>query len=327
MLQARRFLPYLMNCQEVEINMPKIGLVTGCAGFIGSHLCERLLAEGWDVIGLDDMSAGNMENLANVINNKKFRLVKADVTKPEQIDPSIFKNVDCVFHHAGKKMAFSVKNPRDDLLGNVYGTLNMLMFAAENGAKKFIMASTIAVYGSPEKPPSYENSQIIPTAPYGVSKFACEEYCRLWYREHKLPVIIFRYASVYGPRQATNVGAVTIFITKILKGEPITIYGDGSHTRPFTYVEDVVRANIAAANSDDKKILGETFNVGANRSVSLAELVETISKKLKKKANVVNAPDRPGEIQHMAPDISKIKKMMKFEPAFSLDEGIAKTVE
>lgn len=302
-------------------------MVTGAAGFIGSHLVEQLLIEGWTVIALDDLSTGNLDNLSIALKNEHFHFVKADVTKLEQIDPLLFKDLDCVFHLAGKKMAFSVKFPREDLYANVTGTLNMLILAAEHGVKRFIISSTIAVYGDPEKPPSNESSAIVPTTPYGVSKFAAEEYCRLWFRQHKLPVVVLRYASVFGPRQAVNVGAVTVFLSKILNDEFITVYGDGSFTRPFTYVGDVVRANILAATAETKTVLGETFNVGSNRSVSIMELINTLGLKLNKKPKINFVPPRLGELQHMAADIGKIRKVLKFETAFSFEEGIARTVD
>src|SRR3989344_4953137 len=223
--------------------MTKTALVTGSAGFIGSHICDRLLSEGWKIIGIDDLSAGKKENFSHLYENKNFEFFESDVTNPEELKKNIPKEIDCIFHEAGKKMAFSDKNPREDLLTNIYGTLNMLMFAQEIKAKRFIFASTIAVYGNPEKIPATEESPLIPTTPYGVSKMACEEYCRLWFKRYNLPTIILRYGSVFGPRQALNVGAAPIFISKIMNNEPITMFGDGSNTRPFTYVGDVVKAN------------------------------------------------------------------------------------
>ncbi len=307
--------------------MAKLGLVTGCAGFIGSHLCDRLISDGWEVIGLDDLSAGNMENIAHLKGNRKFTFVNADTTDPKALEKISFKGIDCIFHHAGKKMVFSVKQPREDLLTNISGTLNMLMWAGANGAKRFIMASSIAVYGNPKSPPSAEDSAIAPTNPYGVSKRSCELYCRLWHSQYGLPVIIFRYASVYGPRQALNVGVVNAFIQKIRNGETVTVFGDGSNTRPFTYVSDIVEANILAANTSDTPLFGQIFNVSMDKSVSVNEMVEAISSKMKKTPKVVHENERVGEIKHMVADISKIRRLLKFEPKVSVKEGIARTVE
>lgn len=307
--------------------MSKLGLVTGCAGFIGSHLCDRLISDGWDVIGLDDLSAGSMENIAHLKGNGKFRFFSADVADPKSLEALKFGGVDCVFHHAGKKMVFSVKQPREDLLTNISGTLNMLMWAGANGAKRFIMASSIAVYGNPKSPPSSEGSAIAPTNPYGVSKRSCELYCQLWHSQYNLPVIIFRYASVYGPRQALNVGVVNAFIQKIRDGQTVTIFGDGSNTRPFTYVSDIVEANILAANTTDTSLFGQIFNVSMDKSVSVNEMVEAISSKMKKTPQVVHEKERTGEIRHMVADIAKIRKALKFEPKVSVKEGIARTVE
>lgn len=307
--------------------MGKKGVVTGCAGFIGSHLCERLLSEGWKVVGFDNLSTGNKGNMSGFIGNPNFHFFEGDITKAEDPAKMAFKNIDCVFHHAGKKMVFSVKQPREDLLTNAYGTLNMLKWASENNAKRFIMASTIAVYGNPNEPQSTEESEIKPSNPYGVSKYACEEYCRLWHRQYGLPVIIFRYASVYGPRQAVNVGVVNTFIQKIRANEPITIYGDGSSTRPFTYVADVVQANILAAGASGASVLGEAFNVAMNRSASISELISTIAGKMKKEPKIIREKERAGEMKHMAASIEKIRERLHFEPSTSIQEGISRTVD
>ncbi len=305
----------------------KIGLVTGAAGFIGSHLCDRLLADGWKVVGLDDLSAGNMENLFLAQKNPNFSFVHADINKPEELEKLELMDVDCVFHHAGKKMVWSVQFPREDLLTNSYGTLNMLIWSAQNRAKRFILASTIAVYGDPKHPPSTEDSPLVPTNPYGVSKHACEEYCRLWHRAYGVPVVVFRYASVYGPRQALNVGVVNAFIDKIKNNKPITVFGDGNSTRPFTFVDDVVQANILAANTTDASVLGDTFNVSSGDSVSIKRLIDAISSKMKKKPEVIFQAERTGEIKHMACDTQKIKKRLGFEPSVSVEEGISRTVD
>ncbi|MEK6958083.1 MAG: NAD-dependent epimerase/dehydratase family protein [archaeon] len=307
--------------------MGKIGLVTGCAGFIGSHLCERLLSEGWKVMGLDNLSTGNRGNMSQFIGNPNFDFFEGDITKTGDLEKMAFKGIGCVFHHAGKKMVFSVKQPREDLLTNIYGTLNMLKWASDNSARRFIMASTIAVYGSPKEARSTEESEIVPTNPYGVSKYSCEEYCRLWHRQYNLPAIIFRYASVYGPRQAVDVGVVNTFIQKIRAGEPITVYGDGSSTRPFTFVADVVQANLLAANTDDTSVFGETFNVAMGQSVSISQLIGTISDKMKKKPKINHEKERPGEMKHMVAGIEKIKKRLNFEPTTSIQEGISRTVD
>src|SRR3989344_2268115 len=307
--------------------MGKKGVVTGCAGFIGSHLCERLLSEGWKVVGFDNLSTGNKGNMSGFIGNPNFHFFEGDITKAEDPAKMAFKNIDCVFHHAGKKMVFSVKQPREDLLTNAYGTLNMLKLASENNAKRFIMASTIAVYGNPNEPQSTEESEIKPSNPYGVSKYACEEYCRLWHRQYGLPVIIFRYASVYGPRQSVNVGVVNTFIQKIRANEPITVYGDGGSTRPFTFVADVVEANILAANTNDNSVFGETFNVAMAQSVSINQLVGAISDKMKKKPEIIHEKERAGEMKRMVASIEKIGKRLGFRPAIAIKEGISRTVD
>ncbi len=302
-------------------------MVTGAAGFIGSHLCDRLLADGWQVVGLDDLSAGTMENLSEAKKNPNFSFVQADINKPEDLQKIKLQNIDCVFHHAGKKMVWSVKFPREDLLTNAYGTLNMLLWSSQNKAQRFILASTVAVYGEPKTPPSKEDSPIAPTNPYGISKYTCEEYCRLWHCIQGLPVVTFRYASVYGPRQALNVGVVNAFIDKIRNNQPLTVFGDGESTRPFTFVDDIVNANLLAADTQDPRVLGETFNVSSGESVSVNRLIEIISKKLGKTPKIVREKERVGEMKHMACDIEKIKKTMGFKPRVLIAEGLGQTVD
>jgi len=279
------------------------------------------------VIGLDNLSTGKMDNVGQLMGNPNFVFIEGDVTKPEDLEKIGSGGIDCIFHHAGKKMVFSVKQPREDLLTNIYGTLNMLKWASDNKAGRFIFASTIAVYGNTKEPLSTEESEILPTNPYGVSKYSCEEYCRLWHRQYNLPAVIFRYASVYGPRQAVDVGVVNTFIQKIRAGEPITVYGDGGSTRPFTFVADVVQANLLAANTNDNSVFGETFNVAMAQSVSINQLVGAISDKMKKKPKIIHEKERAGEMKRMVASIEKIGKRLGFRPAIAIKEGISRTVD
>ena len=279
------------------------------------------------MIGLDNLSTGKMDNVGQLMGNPNFVFIEGDVTKPEDLEKIGSGGIDCIFHHAGKKMVFSVKQPREDLLTNIYGTLNMLKWASDNKAGRFIFASTIAVYGNTKEPLSTEESEILPTNPYGVSKYSCEEYCRLWHRQYNLPAVIFRYASVYGPRQAVDVGVVNTFIQKIRAGEPITVYGDGGSTRPFTFVADVVQANLLAANTNDNSVFGETFNVAMAQSVSINQLVGAISDKMKKKPKIIHEKERAGEMKRMVASIEKIGKRLGFRPAIAIKEGISRTVD
>src|SRR3989344_6851639 len=268
-----------------------------------------------------------MDNVGQLMGNPNFVFIEGDVTKPEDLEKIGSGGIVCIFHHAGKKMVFSVKQPREDLLTNIYGTLNMLKWASDNKAGRFIFASTIAVYGNTKEPLSTEESEILPTNPYGVSKYSCEEYCRLWHRQYNLPAVIFRYASVYGPRQAVGVGVVNTFIQKIRAGEPITVYGDGGSTRPFTFVADVVQANLLAANTNDNSVFGETVNVAMAQSVSINQLVGAISDKMKKKPKIIHEKERAGEMKRMVASIEKIGKRLGFRPAIAIKEGISRTVD
>lgn len=302
----------------------KIGVVTGCAGFIGSHLCDALLARGWRVVGIDDLSSGSRDNISHLASNRQFRFVRARVEKPDELEPRLFKGATCVFHLAGKKMVFSVSHPREDLLTNVYGTLNALMAATEGGARRFIVASSSAVYGDAVTVPSPEDSPRVPTNPYGVSKYAAEEYCRLWNRKYGLPAVVLRYSNVYGPRQALNVGVVGVFATQILQGRPLTIYGDGSQVRCLTYVGDVVEATLRAATSP--RAPGEAFNVSSNERTTILGLVRLLGRLLKREPELVFEPPRKGEMRATIPDIRKMKRLLGFSPRVSLGEGLKRTI-
>lgn len=304
----------------------KVGLVTGCAGFIGSHLCDSLVKKGWEVVGVDDLSTGGRGNIAHLLSHKRFRFVRADVIRPGQLKPQWFKGVDCVFHLGGRKMVFSVEHPQEDLLTNIYGTLNLLIQSAESGVGRFILASSSAVYGEPVSVPTSEDAPILPTNPYGVSKFAAEEYCRLWHRKYGLPTIVLRYSNVYGPRQALNVGVVPAFVTRILQDRPITIHGDGSQLRCLTYVQDVVDATLLAASTRNPRALGEAFNAVSNAKISVLKIAQIIAKKLNRELKIEYQPLKKGAIKQMFPDIRKIRRILNFTPRISLEEGLLRTI-
>ncbi len=278
------------------------------------------------MIGVDDLSTGNRENISHLLSHKRFRFVRADVTRPGQLKAELFDGVDCVFHLGGKKMVFSVEEPREDLLTNIYGTMNMLIQSAENRVGRFIFASSSAVYGEPVSVPTSESAPIQPTNPYGVSKFSAEEYCRLWHRKYGLPTIVLRYSNVYGPRQALNVGVVPVFVTRILQDSPVTVYGDGSQLRCLTYVQDVVDVTLLAASTQNPRALGEVFNAASNAKVSVLQIAKTIARKLNRELKIEYRPPKKGEIRQMFPDVRKIRRILGFTPRVSLEEGLTRTL-
>lgn len=297
-------------------------LVTGAAGFIGSHLCDRLVAEGWEVVGMDDLSGGSLANVAQ-LEGKRFHFMKGDISEPAACEKAMV-GVDVVFHNAARKMVTSIADPRGDALTNAYGALNLLVAAQAAKVKRFVYASTGSVYGEPTVFPYDEEHAKKPRSPYGVSKYAAELYCNLWKELHGLDTVVLRYFNVYGPRQGYNVGVIPIFAKRMLGGERPTIFGDGTQTRSFTYVEDVVAANLLAART---KAVGEAFNVSSGVRVSLNELVEMLNKRLGTRLAPRYEAWRAGDIKQVWPDVRKAERVLGFKAKWSFEKGLAETVE
>ncbi len=251
----------------------KRALVTGGAGFIGSHLAEGLLDRGLEVVSLDDYSAGKRENHAHLDGRPGFTAVACDITDQQRL-PAAFAGVDIVFHNAASKKTVCLKDPRRDLQVNAAGTFNLLELAVKHGVKKFVHASTGSVYGEPLYTPQDESHPLSPVSYYGVSKLAGERYVHLFHKIHGLDTTILRYFHVYGPRQESNEfgGVVAIFIRNMIRGERPVIYGDGTQQRSFTYVGDVVRANLLTAA--DPRARGEVYNCASGLKVTVRELCE-----------------------------------------------------
>lgn len=298
-------------------------LVTGCAGFIGSHLTERLLKEGFEVIGIDCFtdyySRENKEkNIDNALKNKNFTFIEEDILSLEE-----FPEVDYVFHEAaqagvrkswGKDFEIYTRN-------NVLATQKLLEYYKHKRIKKFIFASSSSVYGDAELPMK-ENSLLKPVSPYGVTKLAAENLCYLYYKNYKLPTISLRYFTVYGPRQRPDM-AIHKFVKAILNDEEITVYGDGEQTRDFTFIDDVIEANLLAANSNFK---GEVFNVGGGTRISVNELIKKIEKITQKKANVRYHENQKGDVRDTLADTRKATEL-EWKPKVKIEDGLKKFVE
>jgi dTDP-glucose 4,6-dehydratase len=306
-------------------------LVTGGAGFIGSHIVDRLLSEDFEVTAYDDMSFGRPENLSQNKCRKEFHFVRGDIRDCKLLRNTL-KNVDAVFHEAALvSVARSIKEPllTNDL--NIVGTLNVLKAASDQGVKRFVFASSAAVYGNTPSKKISEDVAPNPVSPYGVSKVTGELYAKYFYKVHGLETVSLRCFNAYGPRQTLDSqspysGVITIFLNKLLSGVSPTIFGDGEQTRDFVYVEDVVQANMLALNS--KNAAGEIFNVGNGVSVSVNEVAETLNNILKKKhLKTVHVSPRRGDIRHSCADITKAKETLGYKPNFSFEEGIRKLVE
>jgi nucleoside-diphosphate-sugar epimerase len=306
-------------------------LVTGGAGFIGSHLVDRLLREGFEVTVLDNLTSGNMQNMPSDCAEGDFRFVKGDIRDLSLVRETT-KDIDVVFHQAAfVSVTLSVKNPLLANDVNVSGTLNLLKASLDSGVKRFVFASSAAVYGETPSPMKGEDLIPQPSSPYGVSKLAAEGYVRSFYTVYGLETVSLRYFNVYGPRQSFDIdcaygGVITIFLNRLLRDMSPMIFGDGEQTRDFVYVGDVVESNILALGC--KNAAGDFFNIGTNERISV-NLVAKVLKHLLKKEDVKNvyADPRPGDIQHVYADTTKAKRILGYSPEFSLEEGLAELIK
>tara|TARA_B100000686_G_scaffold352285_1_gene453750 strand:+ start:1620 stop:2633 length:1014 start_codon:yes stop_codon:yes gene_type:complete len=292
-------------------------LVTGGAGFIGSHLVDRLLSEGHEVIVLDDFSSGKISNLKSACTSSKLNVIDADITKQESICP-YFKNIDWVFHLAGKAdIVPSIESPVKYHHANVEGTISVLESARTHKVKRFIYTASSSCYGISKQIPTTENAPLIPEYPYALTKYIGEQYAMHWSRVYYMPVISLRLFNVYGPRSrstAGNYGAVFgVFLAQKIAGKPFTIVGDGSQTRDFTFVSDVVDGFMKSIQSS---ITSEIFNIGSGNTYSINYLVKLLGGKS------VHIPKRPGEPDSTFANISKIKKSLKWKPIVPFEHGV-----
>ncbi|ASI98618.1 SDR family oxidoreductase [Thermococcus celer] len=297
----------------------KLIVVTGGAGFIGSHIAWELVKDN-EVIIIDNLYTGKEENVP-----PGAKLVRADIRDYDAI-AELISHADYVFHEAAQvSVVESVRDPVFTEEVNVLGTINVLRALLE-GHGKLIFASSAAVYGDNPNLPLRETERPRPLSPYGVTKWAAEEYLRVFHELYGLPVVALRYFNVFGPRQGANqyAGVISIFINRALGNEPLVIFGDGKQTRDFVYVKDVVRANVLVAES--RRSNGRVFNVATGRATSVLELATKIIEITGANTSIIFDKPRPGDIRHSLADISEIRKL-GFEPEFSLEEGLKRTVE
>jgi UDP-glucose 4-epimerase len=296
-------------------------LVTGGAGFIGSHLCELLLAKGHEVVALDSLACGRLANLRDFERNPGFRFVQADVRDVEAMKPA-FAGTDWVFHLAGlADIVPSIEQPSQYYSTNVTGTFNVLECARAAGVKRLVYAASSSSYGIPDAYPTPELSPIRPQYPYALTKHMGEELALHWAQTYKLPALSLRLFNVYGPRSRTTgaYGAVFgVFLAQKLNGKPYTVVGDGKQTRDFTYVTDVAEAFIAAAASS---LTGEAMNVGSGNHYSVNRLVELLG------GPVVYIPKRPGEPDCTFADTTRIRQRLGWAPKVSFEEGVKRMLE
>jgi UDP-glucose 4-epimerase len=302
----------------------KKAIVTGGAGFIGSHLAERLIELGYQAVIIDDLSSGKMGNMEKVLSGKKAEFVQGNISDLSLLK-RLFKNANYVFHLAAiTSVPRSIENPQASHEVNVNGTLNVLLAARDNSVRKVVLASSAAVYGDTPSLPQSEDMMPRPLSPYAVAKLVGEYYCQVFTRIYSLPTVCLRYFNVYGPRQDVNSAYAAVipkFIQEVRRGNPPIIFGDGEQTRDFAFVKDVVEANVMAAQSDITGI----FNIGGGESVTINRLAELIVELVGSKVKPIHREPRPGDIKYSLADTSRAKAF-GYKPEFDLKEGLAETI-
>ncbi|RLG42750.1 MAG: nucleoside-diphosphate sugar epimerase [Thermoproteota archaeon] len=302
-------------------------LVSGGAGFIGSHIVELLLSrnEVERVLVLDNFFTGKLDNLKPFLKDQRLKIVRGDIRNRDLVK-KLIKEVDFVFHQAAiVSVPLSIKEPELTNDVNVNGTINLLEAALDSDIERFVYASSCAIYGNPDSLPIREESRIDPLSPYAASKLAAESYCRAFYQSYGLKTVCLRYFNVYGPRQAGGAysGVISIVMRQILEGKSLTIRGDGSQTRDFVFVKDVAEANLLASERDEA--VGKVFNIGTGKAITIKELAEIISSITGRNTGIKYVPMLKGEVLHSVADITLARRVLGYNPKFTLEEGLRRT--
>jgi UDP-N-acetylglucosamine/UDP-N-acetyl-alpha-D-glucosaminouronate 4-epimerase len=301
-------------------------LVTGGGGFIGSHLAERLLSDGHEVRVLDNFATGRRENLITFADD--LELVEGDIQSYERVHTAV-RGCDYVFHQAAlPSVPRSVQDPLTSNASNVIGTLNVLLASRDCEVRRVIFASSSSIYGRNPELPKRETLATLPISPYAVAKLAGEGYCRSFSEVYGLDTVALRYFNVFGPRQdplSQYAAVVPNFIVAALNGRPPVVHGDGEQTRDFTFIENVIAANVAAMNAID--VSGEALNIACGDRVSLNGLLDELGAVLGVTLSPEYTPPRPGDIRDSLADISKAQRLLGYSPSVDLAEGLARTAE
>jgi len=300
-------------------------LITGGAGFIGSHIVEALFKQEHEIIILDNLFSGNIENIQPFLQKKNVEFVKGSITDLPLLRKT-FKGVDGIFHEAAiASVHQSVLNPLNTHDVNSTGTLHVLLAAEECGVKKVILASSAAIYGDHPLLPKREDMIPMPLSPYAVSKLTGEYYCSVFSQLYSIQTVSLRYFNVFGPRQDPSSeysGVISKFIAQVKQNKPITIFGDGEQTRDFVFVSDVVSANISAMQSQVQGV----FNVGCGMQTSLNKLADLLKNIAGRDVPIIYEPPRDGDIKKSFADISRAREMLGYEPEYTVREGLERTV-
>ena len=305
-----------------------IHLITGVAGFIGSSIARALLEQGEQVRGIDNLATGKRENIAEIGNRIDFR--EADLLDLEAMKRAC-QGVECVFHQAAiPSVPKSVLDPLGSNQANVDGTVNILIAARDAKVRRVMYAASSSAYGDTPSLPKREDMTPNPISPYAVAKLASEHYMTSFYRCYGLETVSLRYFNIFGPRQdptSPYSGVLAKFITQMLKGEQPTIFGDGTQSRDFTYIDNAVSANLLAARAPAANVAGGVFNVATGTRVDLNETFAALKKLTGYSGTVKYNPEREGDIKHSLADISRAEKQFGYRPAVNFEEGLNRTVE
>ena len=304
----------------------RAALVTGGAGFIGGHLAEALVGQGWQVRVLDDLSSGREENLAAI--QADVELVHGSICDPDTLADAV-KGIEVVFHQAAvPSVPRSVAEPVRTNAVNLAGTLNVLEAARQGDVRRVVYAASSSAYGDTVELPKVETMPANPLSPYALQKYAGEVYCRLYHGLYGLETVALRYFNVYGPRQdpkSTYAAVIPRFVTACLRNEPPTVHGDGGQTRDFTMVDDAVQANLRAA--DAPTAAGHVCNVAAGRRTSLNELLDHIRELTGSGVEADYGPAREGDVRDSLASLERTRALLGYEPEVELREGLRRTVE
>ncbi|MBM3233126.1 SDR family oxidoreductase [Candidatus Pacearchaeota archaeon] len=304
-------------------------LVTGGAGFIGSHVVDRLVQEGHTVIALDNLSLNENQNILHLMNNPKFVFYKRSITENME---DIFEKEkpEYVFHLAAlPRVQFSIKNPQETHHANVNGTLNILSASKKYGVRRFIFTSSSSVYGDQPTLPYKESMHPNPISPYALHKLVGEYYCKLFTQLYGLETISLRYFNVFGPRQnpaGDYACLIPKFALKFISGVSPIINGDGNQTRDFTFVKDVAEANLLAAKTNNLSAIGEAFNIGNCNNVSVKKVAETLKRLLMSEVPILHGP-AVIEPKNTLADITKAREMLGWTPKYTFEQGLKETLD
>jgi nucleoside-diphosphate-sugar epimerase len=300
-------------------------LVTGGAGFIGSHLVDRLLGDGNEVRVLDNFSTGRRETLLEL--GDEVQLIEGDIQSYERVHNAL-QGCEVVFHQAAlPSVPRSVQDPLTTNASNVIGTLNVLLAARDSGVRRVVFASSSSVYGADERLPKREDVRPIPISPYAVGKLAAEGYCRSFWQVYGLETVALRYFNTFGPRQdplSQYAAVIPRLITAFLSGESPVIFGDGKQSRDFTYVENIVEANMRAAEVES--VAGQVFNIASGSRLTLNEVLARLRQLTGREIEVRYEAPRPGEVLHSEADISAAQRSLGYQPRIGFEEGLTRTI-